>query len=69
MKNIAEIKEDITTKFYYKKAVYVSSITGGRTDIEIKRVYNKQYSFGISTIILTTHGIEYDKNSLTDFSI
>ena len=39
-------KEDITVEFYFKKAIYVSPITGSETFIDIKDILTGEISNG-----------------------
>lgn len=58
-------KEDITIEFYFNKAVYKSPITGSETPIDIKEVYKTMDGQRmIKTTIVTSHGVEYDKDEL-----
>ena len=58
-------KEDITVEFYFKKAIYVSPITGSETFIDIKEVYQMvDGQRTLKTIIVSTNGVEYYKDEL-----
>lgn len=58
-------KEDITIEFYFKKAIYVSPITGYETFIDIKEVYRMvDGQRTLKTVIVSTKGIEYYKDEL-----
>lgn len=76
IKNLA----DVTTGFNFKKAIYTSPITGTRVPIEIKKVLvctscKQEYSalnWEIDKIYFTiesTHGIVYNLEHLSEFSI
>jgi len=66
-------QEDITLEYYYKKAVYVSPITGSRVDINFKRVQENSHSYNgekrTDVYILSDRGVFYHEKELTDFSI
>lgn len=59
-------KEDITLEFYHKTAVYNSSITGCKTNINIKNVYKVQTRAGQELIvIISDKGNHYHLEELT----
>lgn len=64
---------DITLEYYYKKAIYVSPITGCRINIDFKRVEETNHRFDGELItdvyILSTNGVFYHEKQLTDFGI
>lgn len=64
---------DITLEYYYKKAAYVSPITGHRINIDFKKVQENSHRFSGEIVtdvyILSTNGVFYHEKELTDFSI
>lgn len=53
-------KEDITIEFYHKTAVYCSKITGGKTLIDIARVWKIKIRSGLyQTVIISDKGVHY----------
>lgn len=58
-------REDVTLEFYYRKAIYKSPITGCVVEVDIKQVFNIKYPLNVLTIILSTHGVEYNKEDLS----